>query len=403
MDLYFLVSVLVCLLIDLLCLYLIRMDGDQPGAGLYLHLAATLLVLFVYSRTALEKRKSTGKWPRFIRYIVAGSVIIVLTVVITALAIVSHSSIKNEESPAYRAAGFWPEGENHFQIGQPTGLDLNNSGELVVVHRARRRWSYLRNMPQIPIEQPTILVLDTATGKVLRSWGAGIFIMPHGLTIDHNDHVWITDVGLHQVFKFSAKGELLLTLGEKGKPGSDSMHFNQPTDIAFAADGSFYISDGYGNSRIMKFSPESRFLLQWGKQGKENGEFDIPHGLDLDSSGNVYVADRGNHRVQQFSPVGKFLQQWTQDDWGEICSVKINHGGKTMFLTDDPVSLGIFHPGSRIFEVNLVQQTNRVYPLSVIQKKSWFHDFVLDQHGNIYSGDIARNRIFKFRPHKSLR
>ena len=401
-------SVIACLLIDLLFLSLINEDGDQPEAGLYVHPGAAFLILFLYTKTSKHSVLRNRKNPNSNRrrstwYIAGGLVILVLAIIIFDLAGYFNSLVIKAEKPPYQAIGYWPEDGRHFQMGQPAGLDLNSRGEMVVLHRARRRWSYLRNIPKFPIDQHTILVLDTATGKVLHSWGAGIFIMPHGLTIDRNDHVWVTDVGLHQVFKFSANGELMMSLGEKGKPGNDSMHFNQPTDIAFASDGSFYVSDGYGNSRIMKFSPEGRFLFQWGREGNGEGEFRIPHSLDMDSSGNIYVADRGNHRVQAFTPVGKFLNQWTQDDWGEICSVKINPGGKTMFLTDDPVSLGIFHPGSRIFEVNLVQQTNRVYPLSVIQKKSWFHDFVLDQHGNIYSGDIARNRIFKFRPHKSLR
>jgi peptidylamidoglycolate lyase len=396
-----LVSAITCLLIDLLFFYLIRQDGDQAGAGIFIHLTATILILFACTRTVIQstlrkRKKLIGRLPWFMTAVLG---FIVLTVFLINL--VGHSTTStNEGSTLYEMAGIWPEEENHFQMGQPTGLDLNSKGELVVFHRARRKWSYLRNMPRLPIDQPTILVLDTATGKVLRSWGSGIFIMPHGLAIDHDDHVWITDVGLHQVFKFSAKGELLLTLGEKGKPGSDTMHFNQPTDLAFAPDGSFYVSDGYGNSRIMKFSPEGRFLFQWGKKGKGNGEFDIPHSLDLDSGGNVYVADRGNHRVQAFTAAGKFLQQWTREGWGEICSVKIEPGGKRMFVTDDAVSFGIFHPGSRIFEVNLLQQSNRVSLLATVQEKTWFHDFVLDQEGKIYSGDIATNRIFKFKPHK---
>ena len=217
-------SVIACLLIDLLFLSLINEDGDQPGAGLYVHSGAAFLILFLYTKASKHSVLRNRKNPNSNRrrstwYIAGGLVILVLAIIIFDLAGYFNSLVIKAEKPPYQAIGYWPEDGRHFQMGQPAGLDLNSRGEMVVLHRARRRWSYLRNIPKFPIDQHTILVLDTATGKVLHSWGAGIFIMPHGLTIDRNDHVWVTDVGLHQVFKFSANGELMMSLGEKGKPG----------------------------------------------------------------------------------------------------------------------------------------------------------------------------------------
>ena len=107
------------------------------------------------------------------------------------------------------------------------------------------------------------------------------------------------------MFKFDHSGKLLLSVGERGVPGADGSHFNRPTDVATADDGSFYVSDGYLNSRVAVFSPEGRFLFEWGTKGGGPGQFNVPHGIALDSYGRVYVADRGNARLQVFDKKGK--------------------------------------------------------------------------------------------------
>jgi peptidylamidoglycolate lyase len=143
-------------------------------------------------------------------------------------------------------------------------------------------------------------------GRIINSWGENLFIMPHGLKVDKQNNVWVTDVGLHQVFKFTHEGKLLLKIGEAKVPGKDATHFDMPTDIAIEDDGSFYVSDGYGNSRVVKFSATGQYLFEWGTKGDKESEFDIPHGITLDKNGNVYVADRENSRIQVFDSSGKF-------------------------------------------------------------------------------------------------
>ena len=155
------------------------------------------------------------------------------------------------------------------------------------------------------------LIVFDAKGKYLRSWGKGMFGNPHGLRVDRENNVWITDNGDHQVMKFTPQGKLLLTLGIKGKAATDDKTFNRPTDIAFAANGDFYVSDGYGNSRVVKFSKDGRYLMAWGTKGTKPGEFNTPHSVAVDSKGTVYVSDRENNRIQIFDPNGKFLRQWT--------------------------------------------------------------------------------------------
>lgn len=155
-----------------------------------------------------------------------------------------------------------------------------------------------------------IIVFDEH-GKFVRSWGKGLFGNPHGMRIDRDQNLWVTDNGDHQVMKFTRDGRLLLTLGIKGKAGTDQSTFNRPTDIAFGPTGDVFVSDGYGNSRVVKFSRDGKYLLSWGKRGTGPGEFHIPHSIGIDSHGTVYVSDRENNRIQRFDLEGKYLGEWT--------------------------------------------------------------------------------------------
>jgi DNA-binding beta-propeller fold protein YncE len=128
---------------------------------------------------------------------------------------------------------------------------------------------------------------------------------------DIEDNIWLIDDNGHVLYLFSQDGELLRTLGMKGTSGEDENHFNQPTDIAFGTNNEFYISDGYGNKRILKLDEDLGFLSQWGSEGVGKGQFVLPHAITTDSTGLVYVADRNRWRVQIFSPDGNFLRQWT--------------------------------------------------------------------------------------------
>jgi DNA-binding beta-propeller fold protein YncE len=149
-------------------------------------------------------------------------------------------------------------------------------------------------------------------GKFLRSWGDEHLKMPHGLRLDDQGNVWVTDIEYHQVLKFTPEGKLLLTLGQKGKPGDTPEQFNKPTDVAVTPSGAFYVSDGYGNSRVLKFSAEGKYLKEWGRKGRGPGEFNLPHAIRVDSRGKIYVADRENQRVQIFDADGKYLAQWDE-------------------------------------------------------------------------------------------
>lgn len=197
-------------------------------------------------------------------------------------------------------------------IGDGAGVAIDGMGLVIAFHRANRQWT--DPLPLDPISGPTLIAFDARTGRTVRQWGANLFAMPHGLSVDHQGNVWVTDVALHQVLKLAPDGRVLMTLGERGVPGADAKHFNRPTDVLILPDGGFYVSDGYGNSRVMKFDRDGRFEFQWGGAGSGPGQFKTPHSLALTSNGDIAVADRNNSRVQIFDRAGKYKSQWRLPD-----------------------------------------------------------------------------------------
>src|SRR5438309_10541192 len=164
-----------------------------------------------------------------------------------------------------------------------------------------------------------ILKFD-ASGRLLKSFGAGVVLFPHGLYVDRDGNVWVTD-GLgrngkgHQVFKFSPDGKLLLTLGKAGQPGSGTDEFNAPSAVVTAPNGDGFVADGHGvntNARIVKFDKSGKFIKTWGQKGSGPGDLDIPHAIAMDSQGRLFLGDRNNNRIQIFDQDGKFLAEWKQ-------------------------------------------------------------------------------------------
>lgn len=197
-----------------------------------------------------------------------------------------------------------------------------------------------------------ILKFD-ANGRLLTSFGAGLFLVPHGLDVDRDGNVWVTDAsdGLnapgakgHQVFKFSPEGKLLLTIGKAGVPGNGPDAFNRPSDVLVAPNGDVFVADGHGgasNARIVKFNAEGKLIREWGKKGSAPGEFDTPHSLAMDSQGRLFVADLRNFRVQIFDQEGRYLAEWKQ--FGMPGGLYID-GQDTLYVADS-LSGPDLHPG----------------------------------------------------------
>ena len=215
------------------------------------------------------------------------------------------------QAPAsYARVEGWPVFPEGFVTGYVSAVDVDSHGHVFAFRRAGRQFDW--EVTEL-LEEDPVVMLDGESGSLLAMWGADTFLVPHGLTIDHEDNVWLTDAIGHRVFKFSHDGELLMTLGELSVPGWNQTHFNAPTEVAVQPDGSFFVADGYRNSRIAKFSPTGAFLHEWGAPGTDPGTFEIPHGVDLDEDGRVWVADRENSRVQVFDPDGHFETEWALD------------------------------------------------------------------------------------------
>ncbi len=175
-------------------------------------------------------------------------------------------------------------------------------------------------------------------GSFLKSWGEGVFARPHGITIGPDDCVYCTDDLDHTVRKFTSDGRLLMTLGTSGQPsdtGATSIDFRTiryagapfyfPTNVAIGLKGEIFVTDGYGNARVHKFSSDGKLRLSWGEPGSNPGQFRVPHGIAIDRRGILFVADRENSRVQLFSPDGEFLEEWT--NVARPCQVAFDRNG----------------------------------------------------------------------------
>jgi sugar lactone lactonase YvrE len=207
-----------------------------------------------------------------------------------------------------------PEGR---KLGSAAAIDIDRDGASVWVFE--RCGGTSQGLACAESSLAPLLKFDSS-GKLVKSLGAGMFVSPHGIHVDREGNVWVTDgTGKggkgHQVFKFSPDGKVLLTLGKAGVAGDGPDTFNQPSDVLVAPNGDIFVADGHGgnsNARIAKFSKDGKFIKTWGKKGSGPGEFETPHSLAMDSSGRLFVADRGNSRIQIFDQEGKFLADWKQ-------------------------------------------------------------------------------------------
>jgi len=247
-------------------------------------------------------------------------ILIALALGLSAFAQVTAASTNNLPNP-YRAVENWAQLPANIQWSQVISVDPDAHGNIWVFHRS----------------EPNILEFDPS-GKLLKSFGAG-FVQAHGLAIDRDGSVWVTDAQAkdghgQQVFKFSPEGKVLMTLGKAGVAGTGPDTFNGPTDVAIAANGDIFVTDGHGgetNARIMKFSKDGKFIKTWGKKGSGPGEFNDPHSIAMDSKGRLFVADRQNNRIQIFDQDGKFLDQWKQ--FGRPSGIYISKDD-TLYSTD---------------------------------------------------------------------
>ena len=256
-----------------------------------------------------------------------------LYVLCFAAVLVGQQKGSSARNPGYALVADWPAAPQTaagtpgpWNLIQVPGVALDSRGHVLVLHRGAH----------------PILEFDSA-GKLIRSWGDGMFsegkvvaVPPqhrasgasgysavygpagcascgaHSIRVDPEGNVWAVDAPGHVIYKMNPQGKVILQLGQKGKPGMSPNNFNLPTDVAFAPNGDFYVTDGYGNPRVVKYTHEGKYLLQWGTRGSGPGQFQLPHNVAVDAQGRVYVTDRDNRRVEVFDANGKFIAQWPE-------------------------------------------------------------------------------------------
>uniref|UniRef100_A0A8D2MEI7 Peptidylglycine alpha-amidating monooxygenase n=1 Tax=Zonotrichia albicollis TaxID=44394 RepID=A0A8D2MEI7_ZONAL len=298
-----------------------------------------------------------------------------------------------------------------LKLGQVSGLALDPENNLVVFHRGDHVWDensfdskfVYQQRGLGPIEQNTIIVLNPSNAKLLHSTGKSLFYLPHGLSVDKNGNYWVTDVALHQVFKLGAKDkEPLLTLGVPLQPGSDKNHFCQPTDVAVdPITGSIYVADGYCNSRIIQFSPNGLYVMQWGEESSLDrsgpGQFRIPHSLALiPDLSQLCVADRENGRIQCFRlETGEFTGEIKHKAFGrELFAVSYGPGGLLFAVNGMP------YPGETESVKGFVMNfsTGEIIDTFIPLRKSFEmpHDIVASEDRTVFVGDVHAKAVWKF-------
>ena len=265
----------------------------------------------------------------------------------------------------------WGKLPEEWSFGHVIGVAVDDRDNVYVLNRG---------------EHPVIIF--GREGNFLDSWGEGEMTAPHGLHIE-GDIAYIADYREHTVCKYTLDGRLLHTWGTKGVPGADGEPFNRPTDVDVAPNGDIYISDGYENARVHKYSADDELLFSWGSHGNGPGEFDISHDVCVASDGRVFVADRQNHRIQIFTPFGEYITEW--GGFKQPCSITMDKDGY-VYVTELQQRFSILNPegelvarwgGEKSLEPGLFMNP---------------HCACIDSHGDLYVGEtLEGSRIQKFR------
>ncbi len=319
---------------------------------------------------------------------------------------ITGDGLPNPAPTVMRNWGTLPEGR---EWGSTAGIDIDPIDGHI--------WAYERcgagassggpvNCETNPVDP--IFKFDRNTGELLANFGADIFVTPHGIHADSDGNVWVTDFAGneagtrgHQVHKFSPDGELLMSLGVAGQPGSEPGQLNQPTDVIVGPDGSIFVSDGHNGQsdpphpegstgRIIKFAADGTYLKEWGQIGSLHGEFRTPHALEFDAQGRLWVADRGNHRLEIFDQEGNYLD--SRYTYGRISGFFITDDG-TLYAIDSESSPARHFPwknGVRIGHIDEDAITGFIPPHDADTRPyqgAAGEGVAVDADGNVYAAE----------------
>jgi DNA-binding beta-propeller fold protein YncE len=312
--------------------------------------------------------------------------------------IAGSTAPRNDLPQPYRTTRDWGQLPAGVKWAAVTAVEPAPDGSIYVIHRCFA--NSCKDRPEAPI-----LKYD-ASGRLLKSWGEGMFVFPHGATVDREGNLWVTDAQGgngkgHQVFKFSADGRVLMTLGKAGVSGSGPDLFDQPCDVVVASNGDIFVADSHRNgrnNRIVKFTKDGKFLKEWGRKGSGPGEFSEPHTIALDSRGRLFVGDRENNRIQIFDQDGTLLAEWRQ--FGRPSGIAITPDD-TIYVTDSESG-----PDSGAHELQGIKKGIRIGSARSGEVTAFIEDMEstapdhsgaegvgVDANGNVYGAVVRRQML----------
>jgi DNA-binding beta-propeller fold protein YncE len=298
----------------------------------------------------------------------------VLLIAIAISAAAQQRAVKSGPPLPHKLVSDWAQLPRTWNFGEASGVDVDKNDNVWAFNRGKRQ----------------IIQFDR-NGKMLQAWEDMPIRSAHGIRVGPDGNIWALDVAGHTLFTFNTEGRILQVIGGVGGQAGTMESkdaFNRPTGIAFAANGDYYVSDGYVNSRVVLFGRDGIFKKQWGAKGTADGEFNLVHDVAIDAKRRVYVADRENWRVQVFDADGKFLAKWTDvgSPWGLYYAAKEN----AIYMCDGYTN--------RIVKLNLDGQILGVLGSygKAPGKLDFVHNITVDSRGDIYVAEIKNWRIQKF-------
>jgi sugar lactone lactonase YvrE len=338
---------------------------------------------------------------------------VVAMLAVTAGAVYSQSREPINSLPnPYRSITDWAKMRAGRTWGSTAGVDVDRDGSSVWVAERCGAFAPPSSLkPGVPFacdgsKLDPILKFD-ASGKLVKAFGAGMFLFPHGLHVDHDGNVWVTD-GLgndgkgQQVIKFSPDGKELMRLGKAGVAGSGPDEFNAPSAVYVAPDGNVFVADGHGgdtNARIVKFTKDGKFIKSWGQKGTGPLDLDIPHALAMDSRGRLFVADRNNNRIQIYDQDGKLLDSWSQ--FSRPSGIAIDKSDRIYVVDSESGSVnkahGAWKRGMRIGSAVDGSVTAFIPdPDENATTTSAAEGVAVDSMGNLYGAEVGPKRLMRY-------
>ena len=282
----------------------------------------------------------------------------------------------------------WPEKPESFEWAQMPGITVDDKDQIYIYTRSR----------------PAVQVYKT-DGMFIRAWDPN---GSHFIRIGPKGNIWTANITDHVIRKHSPDGKLLLTIGQIGVAGADRGHFNKPTDMVVLPSGDIFVTDGYGNRRVVHFDANGKYISEWGQEGNQPGQFALPHSIVADSDGRLYVADRENARIQIFDTKGKLLAVWeniltpwglfmtkNQELWvcGSSCVKKEGTDEHVVLPPPDQILMRLNLKGEVLLRVPLLKTS---VPPGKPGELDWVHGIAVDSMSDLYLGDIQGMRAQKF-------